>query len=468
MHSLVRLIADALGARVPRGSGVVVGVSGGMDSVALVHALARLRGACGFTLAVAHVNYRLRGAAADEDEAFVRRLAADLGASVHVARPEPGAEGDSVQAVARRQRYGFFAEVARAVGSRHVAVAHHQGDQAETVLLNLARGAGPEGLAGMPAARPLAADPEVTLVRPLLSASREAIRAFAEAEGLAWRTDATNRDPDAYRRNAVRHRVLPALEADFPGATGRLAHAAEVMRGHLRHTFAPALDARWADVCAGAKRTLAAEALRTQPAVWRRRLILEALARWLPEAPHTDAFAAEVEALLDAQVGRRVEASGGAVWRVRAGLRFVTEAEAPAPRPAAAALRWGQSVPTPAGRLRADLLAAPPPTLDPGTPRAAYADADRLGQPLTVRPWRPGDRLRPLGLDGTKLVSDLLTDARVPPPERAAVVVVLAADGTVAWVAGHRLAHAVRVRPTTRRVARLALEEGGGDAGAAS
>jgi tRNA(Ile)-lysidine synthase len=448
----------------PGAAPVVVGVSGGLDSVALFHLLARM----GHAVAAAHVHYGLRGPDADADAACVRALATRHGAACYLARRDADAEaarrGTSRQDAARALRYAFFAAVAAQTGSAHVAVAHHRRDQAETLLLHLVRGAGPEGLAAMPPRRPLLSLPHAAdaagpaLVRPLLSAPRAAVRAYAEAEGLRWRVDASNRTL-AYRRNVVRHRVLPLLEETFAGATGRLAHAAAVLRGYLDATLAPDLARRWAAVTAdAAPRTLRAEALAAQPPVWRRRLVLEALARWLPQAPATDAFAAEVEALVGAQVGRRVEAGGGVVWRVRDGLRV--EAAAPAAVPPTPVPWDGAPVRLPDGALRVRLLPAPPPTLDPGTPHVAYADADRLGypRPLTARRWQPGDRLRPLGMDGTKTVADLLTDARVPPPVRARACVLLDADGRLAWVIGHRLAHAARVRPATRRVARLAWE----------
>ncbi len=453
----------------PGAAPVVVGVSGGLDSVVLFHLLAQM----GHAAVAAHVHYGLRGPNADADAACVRALAARHGAACYLARRDADAEaarrGTSRQDAARSLRYAFFAAVAAQTGSAHVAVAHHRRDQAETLLLHLLRGAGPEGLAAMPPRRPLAAAGEAhanaaasgdeaaapVLVRPLLSAPRAAVRAYAEAEGLRWRVDASNRTL-AYRRNVVRHRLLPLLEATSAGATGRLAHTAAVMRGYLDATLAPDRARRWAAVTAPeAPRTLRAEALAAQPPVWRRRLVLEALARWLPEAPATDAFAAEVEALLTAQVGRRVEAGGGVVWRVRDGLRV--EAAAPRPVPPTPVPWTGTPVRLPGGTLRACVLPAPPPTLDPGTPHVAYADADRLGhpRPLTARRWQPGDRLRPLGMDGTKTVAALLTDARVPPPVRARACVLLGADGRLAWVVGHRLARAARVRPTTRRVARL-------------
>jgi len=435
---------------------VLVGVSGGADSMVCLAVLRRL----GYDVHALHVNYGLRDGA-DADEALVRRWCEGQSPAVPLHVVEPDAEAraeardESLQEAARHLRYDALAEHATRIDAAAVATGHHRDDQAETLLLNLLRGSGPEGLAGMPPSRSLQWGGNVSLVRPLLSVSRAEIESYAEEAGVPWRTDPTNQDP-AYDRAIIRSEVIPLLQKYFPHAAENFSGTAALMREYVDHTLTPSLNERldrcYVDKKAGG--ALLLDPLREEPSVWRRRLILAALGQTLTEAPQTAAFAEEVEALIEAQVGRRVEATGGTVWRERGSLRFVpaaTEPEAvwpPIPVP------WGEDVPLPEGTLRIDPLDETPGTLDAGTPNVEYVDADRLVDPLAVRTWTEGDRIQPLGLDGTKLVSDLLTETKVPPHRRAGVCV-LTTDDHVAWVVGHRLDHRVRVRPDTETVARL-------------
>jgi tRNA(Ile)-lysidine synthase len=237
-----------------------------------------------------------------------------------------------------------------------------------------------------------------------LAVGRAEIAAYAEAEGLSWREDESNRD------------------ARFKRA-----------------------------------------ALRDAPPVWRGRLLLEGLRRWCPGAPRTQAVAGELEALLDAQPGRRVDFGAGRVWRERGVLRFARareeeEEEGPEDRKPQA-LAPGRPVRWRGGTLRAERRAAPPESLEADDPRVAVLDAEAVDCPLTARPWRAGDRFQPLGMSATKLVSDLLTDAKVPPSERLLARVVCSGDAIV-WVVGHRLAEPAKVRPSTSHTLRLTFEPG--------
>lgn len=442
---------DLLSAEAP----VVVGVSGGVDSMVCAHVLRRL----GVSIRVAHVNYGLR-AAADADAAFVRDWCAAQDPAIphHSTTVDPERraeqEGTSVQEAAREQRYAFLASVAEEVEAAAVAVGHHKNDQVETVLLHLLRGTGPEGLAGMRAVRPMAAAPDVPLVRPLLDVSRAAIEAYAEAEGLPWRTDATNATRK-YRRNAIRHAVLPQLQEIEPSAVDNVARSARLMREYVDDWMEPErarrLDQAYASREGGG--ALGLDALRSMPDVWQRRVILDALARDLPDASQTAATAQEIAALIDAPVGRRVTVVGGTVWRGRTHLRLLPTSAVP-PRVSGVPVKTGQDVSLPRGTLRLDVLDAPPDDLDTGTPLVVYADATRLPQPLVVRTWTDGDRFRPLGMQGSKSVSDFLTDEQVPPWLRPHVYVLLAGE-RIAWVVGHRLDDRVRVTPATNQVCRL-------------
>jgi tRNA(Ile)-lysidine synthase len=441
------------------GQRVIVGISGGVDSIVLTHVLRRL----GYDVVGAHVNYGLRGDASDADEAFVRRWMShqDSPLPFEVAQRDPkaraGATGESLQEAARHQRYAFFAECAEAYDTDHVAVAHHRDDQAETLLLNLFRGSGMEGLGAMAPRRPIDSGRPIQVVRPLLSESRAAITAYAETNDLAWRTDASNASPQ-YDRNVLRHRILPVIEKHFEGATDRMAATANHVRQYLNETFDPELRVRF-NRCAtdegGRGETLGVEALHNEPSVWRRRILLHALRQWLPKAPHTAAFAHEIDALLDAQVGRRVEIRAGRVWRERGVLRFVPSCVT-AQQIEAQPVRVRMPTRLPHGVLHVDPIKSIPAQLD-GRAWTEFIDAGAVEEPLSARTWQEGDRFQPLGMEHTKLVSDFLTDERVPPHQRAEQLVVCDASRIV-WVVGHRIAHPVRVRPDTEHVLRLHFE----------
>ncbi|MFB6248836.1 MAG: tRNA lysidine(34) synthetase TilS [Salinibacter sp.] len=436
------------------GAEVLVGASGGVDSMVCLSVLRRL----GYAVRVLHANYGLRGGA-DADEALVRRWCGERDIPFKEVRLDAEARAaerdESLQEAARECRYDALDAHAQSLGVDTVAVGHHRDDQAETLLLNLLRGTGPEGLAGMPPRRAMRDAPAVSLIRPLLDVSRREIEAYAEGEGIPWREDPSNRDP-SYDRAVLRTKVMPLLQKHFSEPSANLARAAGLMREYVEHTLTPALEARleraYADCAAGGRLRL--DALRAAPPVWRRRLILAALDRALPEAPHTAAVAREIAGLIDAQVGRRVEVGQGRVWRTRDGLRLLPEEAHPDPMGTPVPVPWEDDVSVPQGTLRVDVLEDRPDSLDTGTPNVEYADADRLADPLVLRTWRDGDRMRPLGLDGHKQVADLLTDARVPPHRRAGVGL-LCTDEHPAWLVGHRLDHRVRVRPDTTTVVRL-------------
>lgn len=435
------------------GERLLVGVSGGVDSVVLLEVLRQL----GYSLIVAHVNYKLRGADSDADEAFVRALCRQYRIPIRVARLNLKAKvrGGSIQAAARRVRYAFFARVAQREGIEAVAVGHHQDDQAETLLLNLLRGSGLEGLIGMAPVRPFEVGQKLRLVRPLLSVTRAEIESWARAKGLSWREDVSNTSLN-YRRVLVRQVVLPLLRQHFgPNVAERLAHTAELLRAYWQSTFVQVLMQHWlsaseSDAVGGYLRQ---EALAAMPRVWQQRLILEALKRWLPGAPRHRRLAWQVLRLLEAQPGRRLKLPQGTIWRDRKGLRFRRCAPA-ASISEEGMLEPGRPLVLEGGVFEAVLLSQKPACLNAGTPQVVYVDADRLQWPLWVRRWKPGDRLQPLGMQGHKKVSDLLTDLRVPVDRRAHSYVVCQGEEIV-WVAGYRLAEPFRVRPETVHIAQL-------------
>jgi tRNA(Ile)-lysidine synthase len=236
-HKTVQAVAGTIRRHglVPAGAHVLAAASGGPDSVALASILRELSGVRrgGFRLTLAHLDHRLRAAAA-RDRRFVAELARRWDLPVVSGRRDVRAlarrRGVGIEEAARMARYDFLNRAARKAGAGIVAVGHHADDQAETVLMNLLRGSGLRGLAGMPIRRPLAPGSEVTLVRPLLEVRRAEVVDYLEARGLEWMEDETNRSRRMLR-NRVRLDLLPMLERDYaPGFAARLARSAEGLR----------------------------------------------------------------------------------------------------------------------------------------------------------------------------------------------------------------------------------------------
>ena len=430
----------ALGVRRP-----AVAVSGGLDSTALL----RVAVSAGIECAAVYVDHGLRPSSG-EDAAFVRTLAAALGVPCRVV-PAPVGQGN-VQARAREARYAALRRAAGALGCDAVATAHTADDQAETVLLALVRGAGLRGLAGMPEARSLGDG--VRLVRPLLQIEKTTLRALAEETGWTWREDASNAG-DAYRRNRLRQRVLPLLrEEGGAGTVRRIAAAADAARAALGAGPSALVRALGTPEPRGG--ALPTAPLGRLDAATRRAVWAEALASWT-DGPRSAALVASVDALLGATPGRRVDAGAWTAWRDRGRVRIVRPG--PAPETVRAEGRPPWTLSHRGGTLEAAAPSPnPPASALPESARSGVCvetvDAAVLAGDAVLRPWQAGDRMRPLGLGGSRLVSDVLTDRRVPPSIRREALV-LEAGGDIVWLVGHRLSEAAAVGPETRAVVRL-------------
>ncbi len=432
------------------GANVVVGVSGGADSIALLHILTEL----GYAAIAVHVNYGLRGRESDQDENFVRRFCArfDVPLLVHridLKRDEPE---ESVQVAARRIRYDQFLRAARTHDADIVAVAHHADDQAETLLLNLFRGTGPEGLAGMPVRRELRDG--ISLVRPMLEARRSQIESYLIDSDLEWREDLSNREV-VYRRGFIRNRLLPLVKQEYGShVVDRIVQTAKLMRGYVESSLRPDLEIRF-ERCRGMEdRTLDASALRNEPPVWRQRILLEGLDRWLPNAPRSHATADRLAGLLSSQPGSRIITGSGTVWREHDKIRFTADTHCELER---RTLVPGTRLSFAHGAFLLEEVDRGSIHFDRDDRFTEFIDLDALEPPVEVRLWKDGDRLRPLGLGGSRLVSDILTDARVPSSRRRDIPVVTDANGII-WLVGHRIDERVSITDGTTRVACISFD----------
>lgn len=427
------------------GERVLVAVSGGADSVALLHALLALRTELDVELHVVHVDHGLRPDSS-RDAAFVTALAARLGVPADVATVDVPPSG-SLEEAARHARYAALDARAASIGATRIAIGHTADDQAETVVMRLLEGAGPRGLAAIPPVRG-------RIVRPLIETRRAAIVEMLRAAGHEWLEDPSNADP-RFLRNRIRHEVMPALARVTPDVVDALTRTARLARETLQaleRAAAVELDRHASHTDGGLTlpladlralpQPIAAEMLRQAAArvggggplrAWAHR----GLARVLAEPPPHRAF----------RLGRvRVDVGSGRVRIGGAATPPLTERVVPVPGTTPLP-EVGQALTT---RVVDAVGYAMPTTAD----RVAF-DADRLATPVAVRARRRGDRFVPFGGPERRL-KEFLIHAKVPRWRRDALPIVETADGIV-WVAGLRRGAAAPITPATRRVLEIAL-----------
>ncbi|HCJ10461.1 MAG TPA: tRNA lysidine(34) synthetase TilS, partial [Clostridiales bacterium] len=475
------------------GDRVLAAVSGGPDSLTLLHVLSRLRDELPFDLRVAYVDHGLRGDRGAVEMAFVAETAAELGLEFHGetvdAAAAAGRGGLSLEEAARQVRYEALAAVARSwgpgpAGEPRVAVGHNLDDQAETVLMRVIEGTGLDGLAGMPALR---RDEGWVLVRPLLTVTREEILDYCRAWSLEPRSDETNTD-ERFRRNFVRARVLPLLESYNPRVREALVRLAAIAReeaealeeeaarreARLCRPGVPEGESPFAGLSPvpGSVVAMSRAGLKRLPGALRKRVLRRVLRRLAGPEAGRDIGRAGVERAVRAaerfRVGGRLEFPGGVV--LEAGYRYVFLArcegrrergrvgdgrdgrhgpgasDGPAdsgrPEPAVLAVPGRTEVPALGWSFTAEFIPA-----GDGTRRRAPRgpgrmevdlDPDEVEMPLRVRTRRRGDAFRPLGVGGTKKLKDFFISCKTPRAERDRWPLLVDASDRIVWVVGLR------------------------------
>lgn len=417
----------------PRGGTVLCAVSGGADSMCLLHLLHTWAGEGGFRVAAAHYNHNLRGAESDRDAAFVAEWCAGqdipcvIGAGdvAHEAR----ARGLGVEETARQMRYEFLRGAADAMGCGRIATAHSADDNLETLLLHLVRGAGLHGLAGIPPRRGV-------VVRPLLTTSRAEIVAYLEANGVAHVEDSSNTD-EGYARNRIRRQVVPLLEELNPGFVRRMTDTTRYLRADNDYLNAQAArvcaHARWAEDDLVIEARLIAE---LPPAIAPRavRRLLEMLGDG-----NTNCSSAHLNAVVELARGSDPSAvvflpGGKLAQRVYREL-LLTRSSDPLPPflPAPLVLDGETLLEGTPWRVRCRSL--PCPDESERLPGAVYLDRDKVDGVLLLRPRQTGDEIALPRRGGTKTLKKLFIDEKVPRREREHIPV-LADRAGVAAVAG--------------------------------
>jgi len=454
IHEKVRRTIERFGL-LRMGNTVVVAVSGGADSVALLHLLADLRDEYALVLHVAHLNHRLRSDAGADAE-FVRQTATKLGIPGTVEEADvsarAAAEKRSLEDAGRQARYEFFARVAGTLGAGGIATAHTQDDQVETVAMRLLQGAAWEALAGIPASRRLGA---ATVVRPLIETTRAEILRYLQDRRIAWRDDPTNRD-QRFLRNWVRLTWLPALQARHPqtrdllSEAGRLAGAADKL---FEETASMVLGQAQRG---GQTIQFPLDALRGLPQDVRQRVIRLAASEVSgTEVTPQDVVAVRAHDVATGRVGREVRLERCVVRR---GYQSV-EVSLDTP---AVSREYRLMVPgeVEAGDFGVGISAevldrSSLPAMIGGRSGEVYLDASVVGSKLVIRSWQRGDKISPLGLRGTKKVHDIFVDGKIPRWERSRIPLVADAGGQILWVVGLAIADSAKVTVASTRVVRL-------------
>ena len=468
----------------PAGGRIAVALSGGPDSVALLHLLRELENRGELVVAgAAHFNHQLRGAASDDDEAFCRALAATLGVRIEVGsgdvRGHARAEKRSIEDAARRMRYAFLTEAASRLGAGAVAVGHSRDDQAETFLLRLLRGSGTRGLGSI---RPKAG----IVIRPLIEVTRAALRQFAAEEGLTFQEDATNADVTV-PRNRIRHELLPYLEREFtPGIVEVLAREAALAQADEDKLEAEAIEK-------------AASIVLSSTASFTGKPVGSSGVSASVQAP-APIVAIDVQALVALHPALASRVARHAIQRL-AGPRFVGFDHVQRFLAFVADGAVGQAMSLPGQQAvheGARVLLGPEPVRgEPVSnlerlilPVPGEVILDRQGMALSagwtestaaagpgesvlikgvsgglaVRFRVPGDRFQPPGLGGrSKKLQDYLVDRKVARAERDSLPLVVDGDDRIIWVVGHGVAEGVRAPAASPGVILLKVRRLGGE-----
>lgn len=438
------------------GDRLLVAVSGGPDSVALLSMLSRWRKVWRLDLRAVHFNHGLRGLESDEDARFVTDLCAELDVALEVV-PLDLTDGmrnhkaGSLQERARHARYAALERMTRKTGAKRIAVGHTADDQAETVMMWMLRGAGTTGLGGIPPMR------DAWVVRPLLHTSREDVLAYLKRRRLGFRFDSTNAS-DRYLRNRIRHHLMPVLQRFNPSIVTVLARQADLVRDDDRCLDFMAgqweaqelsadedeivfLRSRFLDLPVALQRRIA------------RRIIREVTGR--RQGPS--------RSLVDWMVRQIIEGPSGAVGtmgqalvireydRIRVVRNASTSATAWEGHEGALAVSIPSTVTWVPSGHRLDFSMRETRD-DPMRPGMAAFDADQFTGPLLIRSWLPGDSFCPCGMKGRrKKLQDFFSDLKVPRATRRRIPLIVAPEG-ILWVGGYRTDHRFRVRASTRHI----------------
>ncbi len=458
------------------GDAVLIGMSGGPDSSALLHALLQLAPRFSLQLGIAHLNHSLRKKAADSDEAFVASRASELDLPFFSKKTDIRAQhagsGLSLEEVARNIRYDFFSEVIQSTGFTKVALGHHRDDNAELILMNLIRGSGPLGLTGIPPAR------EHHIVRPLIDSSKQEILAFLSEREIPFVTDTSN-DDRRFLRNRVRHQLLPLLASDYnPRIMETLIRLGAIL-GDEETWADERIEATLADLLTqtpDGQLRLSASGMGKIHVAAKRRLIRTVLRKLTGDLRRMTFGHIEAVLRLSGNIdgdGMLNLPGGVVVERLGDHLQFGRSSDKRPGRQTHAETNRNLIFHLPLFQdgfepltlriepfdLQIRFSTTRPEEFSNSKPpeqRIVYFDLDRLHFPMILRNARSGDFFQPLGMNGRQKLSKFFSDKKVPRDDRKKCLV-LESGGRVIWIVGHRIDDAVKLTGETRQVLKAEL-----------
>jgi tRNA(Ile)-lysidine synthase len=428
---------------IAKGDRVLIALSGGVDSMVLAELLRR----CGYNIAFAHCNFRLRGAESDGDEQFVREYAQRVGVKLFVKQFDThqyvADNKVSVEMAARELRYAWFNDLINANQSLNssgasnngdgwqnlrfdkLALAHHADDQIETFFINLLRGSGIKGLKAMQPCNGM-------YIRPLLWASREQIKKFAIENGIQWREDSTNQDT-IFLRNKIRHNLMPVYDGIKSDAREKILQSVE---------------------CLASENQLYRELLKDKisaietvdgvlHSVEKRHFGLQLLFEWIRDFGFSYSQCESIYASLDGEPGREFYSNE---------YQLVVEKETVELFPIDIEKLVGKEL------SFSEFEISPSFKLQTSNPDVAQLDFDKLKLPLKMRSWQQGDRFRPLGMRGSKLVSDFFNDLNFTAYRKKTAQILTDADDNIVWIVGYRIDDRYKITEKTKTIYQIEVK----------
>jgi tRNA(Ile)-lysidine synthase len=428
------------------GQRVLTAVSGGPDSVAMLHVLLEL----GYGVIVAHLDHMTRNGESAKDATFVEQLAEQLGvpfvSEQRAVEMEAETSGESFEQTARMARYAFFAKAAEQQACAAIATGHTANDVAETVLWRIIRGTSIDGLAGIPPTRSLG---DTTVVRPLIDCTRDELLHYLASRSIDYRQDASNED-QRFLRNRIRHDLMPLLKSDYnpkmQEALVRLATLARDDAAILNEILDTLLD-RCIDEDEGLNRKIfAAESDSLQ------RRALQRFAQRQGVEPTFERTEAARQFIVEGATGAKLNLGGGTLVNTKTHTRF----ERAGSPPDECTLKIPGNTEAFGHRFFAQRLERLPevPFATYCSPSRQVFDADILGPEVRIRPRQPGDRFTPFGMDGTRKLQDYFVDTATPQDERDRIPIV-EADGRIAWIVGGAIGAEFAVSDTTQSIVEI-------------
>jgi tRNA(Ile)-lysidine synthase len=434
------------------GQKIMVAVSGGADSMVLLHLLNSLAPKNNWRLSVAHFNHQLRGRASKADEHLVRRTAKKLHLPFFVGRADVMSVATrskiSIEMAARHLRHAFFARAARRHKIRTLALAHHADDQVELFFLRLLRGTGGTGIAGMVSLGTSAADSNLSLARPLLGFGKSDLVGFAESVGITFREDKSNRSSD-HLRNRIRNELMPLLKEHYqPGLNAALLRLMEIIGAES--AVAEDLARKWLENNRALGRTRSAKRFSSLNIAVQRKVLQQQLIKLgiIPDFGLVEALRESVEKWTSVSLGLSIarDLTGMLSLRRSNPLHFkANELKLTLSNRAGGATFAGRKFRWSIKKSLGFKGFLPPQSM------TEFFDADKIGSKIILRHWRAGDRFQPIGMPSPVKLQDLFVNLKIPAARRRELVLATNQKGDIFWVESLRIADPFKLTPGTRR-----------------